>query len=99
METEGDLQSLIIHWASLLLELQITEPVLQFQSAELLQEHHAKFTLILNNPAIPSTATCETLILTPKSLVSNVFHNRYGMKHNPSDLSPINYKLKSAIFI
>lgn len=39
METEGDLQSLLIHRASLLPELQITEPVLQFQSAELLQEH------------------------------------------------------------
>lgn len=58
MVTEGDLQSLIIHRASLLLELQIIEPILQFQSAELLQEHHAKFTLILNNPATPGTATC-----------------------------------------
>lgn len=27
------------------LELQITQQVLQFQSAELLQDHHAKFTL------------------------------------------------------
>lgn len=76
METEGDFQSLIVHSASLLLELQITEPVLQFQSAELLQEHHAKFTLILNNPAVPCTATSETLILMPKSSVSNAFHNR-----------------------
>jgi len=75
MKTEGDLQSFIRHRASLFLELQITEPVLQFQSAELLQEHHHKFTLILNNPAIPSTATCETLILIPKSSVSNAFHN------------------------
>lgn len=62
METEGDLQSLIIHRASLLLELQITEPISLFQSAELLQEHHTKFTLVLNNPAVPSTATCEIFI-------------------------------------
>ena len=99
METEGDLQSLIIHRASLLLELQITEPILLFQSAELLQEHHTKFTLVLNNPAVPSTATCEVFILMPKSLVSNAFRNGCMMKHTPDDLSPINFKLKSAIFI
>lgn len=99
METEGDLQLLIVHRASSLLELQITEPVLQFHSAELLEEHHTKFTLILNNPAVPSTATCEASILMPESSISNAFHNRHRIKHTPSELSSITCKFKSAIFI
>lgn len=92
MEAEGDLQSLIVHRASLLLGLQITEPDLQLQPAELLQEHQTKLTLILSNPGAPRKATCETLILMPM-----IFS--FTTDHTPNDLSPINYKLKSAIFI
>lgn len=83
METDGILQTLIIHTS--FLELQITLQVLQYQSVELLQEHYAKFTLNLNNSALPSTVPRETLISMLKSLVSNAFHNKYTMKHTLSD--------------
>lgn len=90
MEPESVLQSLMVHTSSL--ELQITQQVLQFQSGTdwswAPQDHHAKFTLNLNNSALSSTVK---LISVLKSLVSNAFVNKYRMKHTPNDFS--SYKL------
>lgn len=96
METDGILQTLIIHTS--FLELQITLQVLQYQSVELLQEHYAKFTLNLNNSALPSTVPWNIDINAEVFSFKCISQQIHDEAH-PKWYFPINYKVNTERFI